>query len=423
LAANPEHLDIDLSCEPGKSLLMAVEAAAGPVIARGATLLQRLFLLRSPWAPGLRFVGGEAIPSDLVPLSDTNTVLGLAGSGTTIEDAFAACVGEGLERLSQFEQAGDVVQIAPWRDMARELLPSLTASLEDQAISGVAQNTSLEWVEGRSLDQDQRILVPADWCLRRDAQNIKLAPRTALSTGAAAGTSYESAASRALLELVERHAAFLWWEAGRQGAPVPLEWPAIRDAVQLLGDLRQSSRERVTWLIDLTTELGIPSVAAVSFNGDGKGFACGTAARLTLAEAASAAIREMCQMELGLLLATIKLREAGPATLNETDLSHLDRGQKIDARDCVLVQPTGRPIKHTDHSPGSDLAEIRSIFANHGIEASLVDLTRDQLGLPTVHALAPGLCPLPACTPNSTTRAALTRYGAGTQWTTDIPLS
>jgi len=143
LTAELEHLDIDLSRAPGKNLLMAVEMAAGPAIARAATILQRLFLLRSPWAPGLRFVGGEAASHSLVRSSDANSMLSLAGSGTKIEAAFAACVGEGLERLSQFERDGDVVRVAPWREMTGEFLPALTVLLEESAVSEMPQNAAL----------------------------------------------------------------------------------------------------------------------------------------------------------------------------------------------------------------------------------------------------------------------------------------
>src|SRR5262245_39509503 len=60
-----EHamLDIDLDSAPGAALLAALAERHGDALARVSRLPTRLFLLRSPAAPGLRFVGGEADPA------------------------------------------------------------------------------------------------------------------------------------------------------------------------------------------------------------------------------------------------------------------------------------------------------------------------------------------------------------------------
>ncbi len=421
--SNPIHLEIDLNSEPGQHLLAGIEAAHGRAIVMVAKQFTRLFLLRSPWAPGLRIVGAETSSPNATPLASVDDKLSLFGSGSSIEDAFAACIGEGIERLSQFEREGDLATIAPAQNVIGELLPGLETLLSDLALARPSPQTPLAWIEGRSLADGQGVLVPADWCLRREPADAKLKLRTALSTGAAAGPSYNIAASRALLELVERHCTHLWWEAGRRAAPFAIDSELVSAAAQLIGEYRQQESNRATWLLDLTTDLGIPTVAAVSFDNNGTGFACGTAARLNLYEAAAAAIRELCQLELGLLFATVKLQEAGPAALNETDKSHLRRGSEINASTCALVHPLGRPVVHRDRGSSDILAELRATFAANGIDAALVDLTRSQFGLPVVHALAPRLCPMPAFAPCTMTRAASDRYGGGERWNKKVPLS
>lgn len=400
-------------------MLDAVGAAEGQPIAMGAHHLRRLFLLRSPWAPGLRLVGGEVRAPAGGSRPPGDTVMSLIGSGLRIEQAFAACVGEGIERLSQVERPGDVAKASSWREVAGDILPGLVVLLE------VAQNqhaSMLDWVEGVRLLDGATTLVPADWCLRRPPSQATLEPRTALSTGTAAGPTYETAAARALLELAERHAAFVWWEAGRQGAPLPLERPSMSGVSGLIAAIRRSQEERTTWLLDITTDLAIPTVAAVSFDQNGEGFAYGTAARLMLVDAAQAAVREMCQMELGLLIALRKETETGPASLNEVDLDHLSRARELSAGNCALVHPAGRPLRHVEHSSTDDLGLVSALLMERGVDASLIDMTRTDYRLPTVHALAPALCPLPSYLPTAEMRVFTERFGGGNRWTKSIPL-
>ena len=96
--------------------------------------------------------------------------------------------------------------------------------------------TPFAWVSGKPLHTisihssgGHDVLLPADWCLRRATGQQRLRPRTALSVGVAAGPTFDWAASRALLELVERDAASLWWIGGRRGKAVPLDHPAMAE--------------------------------------------------------------------------------------------------------------------------------------------------------------------------------------------------
>src|SRR5262249_39563187 len=154
------------------------------------------------------------------------------------------------------------------------------------------RTTPIAWVEGNTLGVTdplglgKHVLLPADWCLRRAPSKIALRPRTALSVGVAAGPSFEWAAQRALLELIERDAASLWWIGGRRGHSVALDHPAMTEIVRLLRVLRQGVCERHTWLLNITTDIGIPALAAMSCGLDGYQFACGLAARATVADAA-----------------------------------------------------------------------------------------------------------------------------------------
>src|ERR1700760_4196958 len=91
------------------------DAVAGHVrMLRAASMLRRLFLLPVPDAPGLVFFGGEADPAILGKQPKGLPAKSLAGSGVTTQKAFESCVGEGIEYLSQFVQAGDAIERGPF---------------------------------------------------------------------------------------------------------------------------------------------------------------------------------------------------------------------------------------------------------------------------------------------------------------------
>lgn len=91
---------------------------------QAARLPNRLFLLGSSLAPGLRFVGGEVDAKRAPVLTSLQGSFSLAGSGELLVDALASCVAEGVERLSQIEQPGDVVAKCSGLEAAHQAMPA-----------------------------------------------------------------------------------------------------------------------------------------------------------------------------------------------------------------------------------------------------------------------------------------------------------
>ena len=337
-------IDIDVGSGSGLALLAALADRHGAQLAQAASLPSRLFLLQAPWAPGLRLVGGQADPGRVLSDGAPHPPFSLAGSAELLEDALAACIGETVERLSQIERPGDVSLACSLDDVDPPASPVVASQIEELvAKSQRPRAMEIAWVRGRFLADGRALGPPADWCLRRDGARPLAIPGAAMSTGCAAGPSFDAAASRALLELVERDAASLWWIGGQRPRPLAVDDPAVTESVRLLSSLRQDSRRRASWLLDITSDLAIPCVAAVSVDEDGRGFACGLAARLTLKEAVRAAILEMCQMELAFPISLSKKMAGGEAALNDTDRRHLARATAIDAGSCELLHPLGPP--------------------------------------------------------------------------------
>src|SRR5688572_25961660 len=263
----PDYREIDLASEQGIALLRSAADRYGEAIVQAAGIASRLFLLRSPWSPGLRFVGGQTK---------------LEGS----DDDPLQCD-----------------------------------------------------VPGRSVGE------------------------LALDEG------HEG-----------RHHPVAQLGQGRTRAHVAgaLE---LREALDAFADARDKR---------LLQRLARPAQAErlERISIDGRGLACGLASRTSLMAAARAAVLELCQMELAILLAQARLAEKGEASLTVADRQCLARATKLDANCCELLHPLGAPGLYEEPTDQSQLPAIARMLMQAGVEAALVDLTRPQNDIQVVRAVA-----------------------------------
>jgi ribosomal protein S12 methylthiotransferase accessory factor len=286
-------------------------------------------------------------------------------------------------------------------------------------------DAELSWYRARRLIDGREFLLPADLCLRRPSAQQQVKPPFPLSTGSAAGKSWEAAALHGLLELIERDAASLWWQGGNRGKSIPPGHEAQIRAGTLLAELRQGASARRSWLLDITTDIGVPCVAAVSCLADGFGFAFGLAARPTLEAAARSAILEMCQGELAHAVVEAKCWERGEAGLNERDQIHRRRATMVDASGCLLLQPLPDVAQYLTieaSDPNRLLRLLVERLEQFGIETFGLDLTRPSLAIPVARVIAPGLQPLPSEIMTQRLADMIARTGGGAAYTGGVAL-
>jgi ribosomal protein S12 methylthiotransferase accessory factor len=363
--------------------------ASGELVAI-AGRLTRAFSIASPFAPGLHCVGGEiAIDADSTASSGAAR-LSVTGNGETLAAALVSCLGEAADFLSQFERPGDIEVGVVAGDHALFVSDGWIAEAVLRA------DRTIDWMKVSDVSTGDIALLPADLCLRRPPTRRAIEPVGALSSGAAAGPSFESAALRAILELCERDAAAMWWLGGCRPKRFALEHPATRAGAELIERLRQGETGRRTILLDVTTDNGVPVVAAVSMGHDGRGMACGLSSRLTVSDATRAAVLEMCQMEMAAPVAEAKRAEAGDAALNEADRRHLRRAE-FAAADCELLYPRDMS-GHAASGPAAALGlkGLTDHLRNLGIRLFLVDLTRQDIGVAVARVVSPDLQPFSA---------------------------
>jgi ribosomal protein S12 methylthiotransferase accessory factor len=392
---------------------------------QAASRFIRVFQLAAPDAPGLVCFGAELDPTLADPMHDGSPAVGVSGVGLTLQEAFQGCIGEGIEYLSQLQTGRDVMESAPPPDPAAELGRCGREFLVAFSAHRLRQDVALSWHRATRLADRREVLLPADLCLRRPPSQRQIKPPFPLSIGSAAGTCWAAAAVHGVLELIERDAASLWWRGGDRGGSIPPDHEAQIMADDLLSRLRQGATARRSWLLDITTDIGIPCVAALSCKADGFGLAFGLAARPTLKAAARSAILEMCQGELAHAVVEAKCRERGEAALNAQDWIHRRRASMINVERCPLLQPAVKPIGHVllgETKAAALLTLIVDRVRQAGVETFGLDLTRPGLAVPVARIITPGLQLEPSAIVTSRLADMMARTGGGAAYTDGVAL-
>ena len=417
-------------------LLQSLEYASEPespelrtnrtALLRAAAQFARVFQLRAPDAPGLVFFAGEVDPSTVAADHDRAPLTGVGGMGLSMRAAFEACIGEGVEYLSQFETGDEALVACSAAQMQQAAKGEGRRFLEDLLRdTGGADGAKFDCLVATALLDDSTMLVPADICLRRSPARSRMQPPFLLSMGCAAGPSKADAVLHGLCELVERDAAGLWWRGGMRGRPLALDEQACGEGAALLAKLRQGHAGRCTWLLDITTDLAIPAVAAVSCRVDGKGFAFGLSARPSVAGAVRGALMELCQNELAHAVVAAKRHESGPEKLNARDRAHIARATQIDADTCALLHPQGMPVRRQvcpSEDKATQIGWLATRLAGAGIDTFVIDLTRPRYAVPVVRVLAPGLQIEPSQLEGPRLQRAIAATGGGRPHTGDVQL-
>jgi ribosomal protein S12 methylthiotransferase accessory factor len=238
----------------------------------------------------------------------------------------------------------------------------------------------IDWLRAECLHGGHPVLVPADCVLigRRtngDAAGVAVAD----TNGCAAGGSVDGALLSALYELIERDATGRWWYGQSKYRVLAPEAEGV-DA-RVLSHMQ--GRARVLRLFEITSDIGVPTVASLGTDPDGTHIAAGFATRADIAAAVQAAVTELMQMELkiafvrssgnpdpGLLAWFNQVWTEGP----ETEERHT--GCK--ARDEGIT--------------ADSIALCLSRLASCGIRVARLDCSRAEFGVPVIRAISPDLC-------------------------------
>jgi ribosomal protein S12 methylthiotransferase accessory factor len=330
---------------------------------------------------------------------------GSFGKGSTAEQGEASALMEAIERYSGIFQGDEIRVTKRFTDFS----PGSAIAPNDVLLFSDAQyRRGLPPTMGHDVtptappfDPSAKIEWSPVWSLRDEC--FRYLPTSLLyffytggpaarsihadSNGCAAGNTIEEAIVQGFLELVERDSYAIWWYNRSQRSELDLggfDDPYVRDLkVQL------ANTGRRLWVLDITSDLGIPSFVALSHAGqNGHDFVeYGSGAHFDPRIALLRALTEVNQfLSIGLMGA----RNASP--------SHSDGATPFYLREHAYLTPNGQlPVRPDLGSNFGELDKREQVMAcvklakRHGLDFLVLDQTRPDIEVPVVRVIVPGL--------------------------------
>jgi putative methanogenesis marker protein 1 len=333
---------------------------------------------------------GIPVFSSIRPTAEGGAISVYNGKGTTPDEARVSAMMEAIERCSAEVGARELL-IESYAALSRRdnaldpgtlILPSYVRTVEDLRIP---------WVEGFDLVQQESIFVPAN------AVFHPLPPRYARSqlfrtntNGLAGGNELEEAIFHGLAEVIERDA---WSLVEITRTPGPM---VMGVEGEIRGLIDKFSAADVSVLVrDITSEIGIPTFAAVSDDTMLQDPTLLTIGMGTHTNAAVAMMRALTEVAQSRLTQIHGARE-DTATGGLRRIMGYEWMRKQN-RHWFTVTETESYERAIACSVESDdfLVDLKYMVAR--LEAAgferviVVDLAREELGMPVVRVIVPGL--------------------------------
>lgn len=332
--------------------------------------------------------------SAVTPLAKDLTVS--SGKGATPIAAKLSAVMEAIERVSAEEiPAGRIV-----RGSYKDLAPAAAVDPED---FNLPQDTSyradavFSWTGAYDLMQGGYHLVPTDFVLNPSTEGMTSRIET---NGLASGNTYSEAVLHALYELVERDAASEedFYSAHHDPLFSPRRPLKNIDSKSVPAGAAQELIEALTAqglvvrIQDLTNIIGVPVIRVVLyddgyFGQEGKvTYFNGYGADLQPERALVRAITEACQGHVSFATGAREVFETGRAKRRPAELKR---------HASLYENPGSLEFPHAGDGSNSILQNIHTVVGrlqDAGHEKCLVtELTREDLDVPVVRVLVPGL--------------------------------
>ncbi|MGA7628721.1 MAG: YcaO-related McrA-glycine thioamidation protein, partial [Methanoregula sp.] len=199
---------------------------------------------------------GIPVFSCIRPTADDGAITVYNGKGATVEESRISGIMEGIERYSS-EIHDRKIQLDTY-----EMLAGNAPAINPKDLilpSETEPGHVLPWVEGWDIANDIPVFVPAQAVFHPLPRNFRQIFRTS-TNGLASGNTREEAIFHALCEVIERDAWSLV-EATRDTGPAVtgIDDPMIAEMQKKFTDAKVDVIVR-----DITSDIGIPTIAAVS---------------------------------------------------------------------------------------------------------------------------------------------------------------
>ncbi|MDD1751333.1 MAG: YcaO-related McrA-glycine thioamidation protein [Methanothrix sp.] len=325
---------------------------------------------------------GIPVFSSIRPMADRGAISVYNGKGATPTEAKVSAMMEGLERYSA--EVRD-------RKLKIDCFSHLEGALDPRELilpAGAEPDAMIPWISGWDIMNDEEILVPANAVFHPLPSDYKRLFRTNTS-GLASGNVIEEAVFHGMAEAIERDAWALV-EAARKTGPIISD---VQDSLAKGLLDKFAAAEVDVYLRDITSDIGVPTCAAAADDVLLRDPTLLTTGMGTHTSAEVAVLRALTEVAQSRLTQIHGARE-------DTTLA--------DFRKQIGYDRTKRLNKHWfEASEKKSFADIASFESDDflldikymlkkleeaGLDrAVVVDLTREEIGLPVVRVIVPGL--------------------------------
>jgi len=347
--------------------------------------------LRAVYASGYLVCPRGGVPS-------TNVFdKGCAGKGRSTDQARVSALCEALERYSGVYQgdeayvraskaelgaaalaAGDLLNFSEAQYRTRGLRNAQESDLRRSVPEPFDPGTPITWTPAWSLTRHERRYVPLAYCYAEAPADSGTTFCGPCSNGVAAGTCLEEAVLQALLELVERDAAAIWWY-NRLARPA-IDLASFADPYFEALQADYARLGWTVWVLDLTHDLGIPTCVALAHEAQADRFALGFGCHLEPRLAVQRALTELNQ-----LFDPAGTRRAPWELERQADRAYLFPHPELPRVTAHRLPRLGGADLR------ADIAACVKRLDEAGLELVAVDKTRPDIGLHVVQVIVPGL--------------------------------
>lgn len=242
------------------------------------------------------------------------------------------------------------------------------------------------WLKAKHATSGRSVLVPADSVIiGRRERNDLAAVAVADTNGCAAGSTPDAARLSALYELIERNATGSWWYGERKCPALETrEWPLLETI-----ETHLKKRRRQLQVLDITSDIPIPSVAALASDPDGSFLSMGFGTSLNKQDAVQSAMTELMQIELKISIDRHHRKDMTTNLkiwLDEVRMEDVPLGSERSYWRFGSERPdwlTGTVAKK--------LETCVDLVDKEGCQIAFVDFTRAEFGVPVFRAISPDL--------------------------------
>ena len=254
-------------------------------------------------------------------------------------------------------------------------------------------DAEIDWTPVWSLSRQRHCWLPTSMLYSMAPEQRGEFDLIADSNGCAAGNTREEAVLQGFFELAERDAFAIWWYNRLRAPAVDLD--SFNDEYLSAAAGYYARYEREIWVLDVTSDIGIPAFVALSRRPDGEteDIIYGAGAH---ADPKIAAQRAICELNQCLTWLPRPGSHDGKPMID--DPLALWWWNTARLADCPWLAPAEAPMRKARDYPliesadaRDDVEYCRELVETKGMELLVLDQTRPDIGMPVVRVIVPGM--------------------------------